>query len=206
MRRAGDEFGLSVAAELPFLIRLGVRFSRDLTTAEDLASETVVKALANRDKFEEGTNLRAWLAIILKNTWYSQARKNGREVHCPDGVAGLDSVAPDDQFSVVHFKDVQARMRLLPSRARKALLMVADGVSYEETAAILGTEVGTIKSRVNRARGFLEGMSADAEPAPAPAPSRDDEILRLHAQGLSIREISAALGIRRADVFIVVSA
>lgn len=135
-------------------------FARTLTNnhaqADDLVQETVVKALANLGRFQEGTNLNAWLFTILRNTYYSELRKRRREVEDPDDIhAGSRSVAPD-QIDALQLKEFRAALARLPDEQREALILVgASGFAYEEAAAICGVAVGTIKSRVNRARRRL---------------------------------------------------
>ena len=125
--------------------------------ADDLVQETVMRALANREKFQEGTNLHAWLVTILRNQFYSEGRKRRREVEDADGLhAGrLADIAA--QPGHLELEDFLRAMRLLPDEQREALILIgASGFSYEEAAEICGVPVGTVKSRVSRARARLE--------------------------------------------------
>ena len=127
--------------------------------ADDLVQETLLKAWQNIDKFEEGTNLRAWLFTILRNTYFSELRKKRREVEDADGkkTASL-SVAPAQQDHL-DMQDFHSALKLLPADQREALVLVgAAGMSYEEAAEVAQCAVGTIKSRVNRARNKLTEM------------------------------------------------
>lgn len=135
-----------------FAISLVGRIDR----ADDLVQETMTKAWAHRASFAKGTNLRAWLFTILRNDYYSLLRKRGREVEDGEGtIAGMVGVAPA-QHGHVDLLDMKAALAKLPADQREALLLVsASDLSYEEAAAICGVAVGTIKSRVNRARKAL---------------------------------------------------
>lgn len=128
----------------------------DPTRADDLVQDTLVKAWTNLASFEKGSNLKAWLFTILRNTYFSELRKRRREVEDADGaIAERVSVLPDQQIhmDVVDFKKA---FGVLSDDQKEVLLLVgAEGFSYEEAAEITGAAVGTVKSRVNRARSAL---------------------------------------------------
>lgn len=135
-------------------------FARSLThnpaNADDLVQETLLKALTNGDKFTAGTNLRAWLFTILRNSFYSSLRKTRNEVADASGelTAGL-SVHPA-QEGVIESKELRVALHALPAAQREALMLVGvAGLSYEDAAQICGCAIGTMKSRVNRARNKL---------------------------------------------------
>lgn len=135
-------------------------FARSLTQnvsdADDLVQETLLKAYANLDKFTPGTALRQWLFTIMRNTFYSGFRKWGREVTIsPDGVVDTGSAPPEQEWSVYGGEIAVALAALQPDQRQAILLVGAMGVSYEEAADICGVAVGTVKSRVNRARARL---------------------------------------------------
>jgi len=143
-------------------------FARSLNSnpdrADDLVQETLMKALKHIDKFEEGTNLRAWLFTILRNTYYSEVRKRAREVQDADGALAAQLVSREEQTGHLEMRDFLRVFAELPSSQREALILVgASGFSYEEAAEICGCAVGTIKSRINRARATLS-EKLDAEP------------------------------------------
>jgi RNA polymerase sigma-70 factor (ECF subfamily) len=121
--------------------------------ADDLVQETLLKAWSHLDSFQEGTNLRAWLFTILRNAFYSEMRKRRREVEdAGDKMAESLSVAPAQQGHV-DMQDLRTALDLLPPHQREAIVLVgAAGMSYEEAAEIAKCAVGTMKSRVNRAR------------------------------------------------------
>lgn len=143
-------------------------FARSLTNnqarADDLVQDTVVKAWSNIDKFTEGTNLRAWLFTILRNIYYSDLRKRKRETEDVDGVLAARLATQPSQLDSVELQDFRRAMASLNEEQREALILTgASGFSYDEAAAICGCAVGTIKSRVNRARVRLaESLAIDS--------------------------------------------
>jgi RNA polymerase sigma-70 factor (ECF subfamily) len=127
--------------------------------ADDLVQETIVKAWSNLDKFEEGTNLQAWLFTILRNHYYSEIRKRRREIEDVEGRYSATLATHPEQYGHLDMADFKAAMQKLPDDQREALILVgASGFSYEDAAAICGCAVGTIKSRVNRARSKLSAL------------------------------------------------
>lgn len=145
-----------VLALMPLLRAFGRSLTNNRNDADDLVQDTLLKALTNFDKFTEGTNLRAWLFTIMRNTFYSGMRKGRNEVADSDGtlVAALSVQAP--QEGVVAIKELAVALQRLAADQREALILVgAMGLSYEEAADICGCAIGTIKSRVNRARSKL---------------------------------------------------
>jgi RNA polymerase sigma-70 factor, ECF subfamily len=161
---------------VPALRAFAWSLSHNSADADDLVQETLIKAWANREKFEPGTNLRAWLFTILRNTYYTALAKKRREVADEDGkhAAALSS-APTQDWSVA-MRALQAALQRLPAEHREALVLVgAAGLTYEEAAEICGCALGTIKSRVNRARAkLMKIMDAEENDAcnwgPPPAP------------------------------------
>jgi RNA polymerase sigma-70 factor (ECF subfamily) len=152
-----------VVGMIPALRAFAWSLSHNGSDADDLVQDTLIKAWSNREKFEAGTNLRAWLFTILRNTYYTQILRRRREVRDEAGeYAGALKSAPTQEWSVaVH--SLQAALQQLPPEHREALILVgAAGLSYEEAAEICGCALGTIKSRVNRARTrLLKIMDAD---------------------------------------------
>ena len=124
--------------------------------ADDLVQETLYKAWNHLDSFKVGTNLKAWLFTILRNTYFSERRKRKREVEDADGNLAARLSSLPEQHGHMDMKDFQEALSQLPDDQREALILVgAAGFSYEEAAEISGCAVGTIKSRVNRARNRL---------------------------------------------------
>lgn len=146
-------------AEIPRLRAFAASICGSMHLADDLVQDTLVKAWANSDKFEPGTSLRAWLFTILRNTYYSLYRKRRHEVQDSDGVHSARLAARGSQESHLDLDDFRRALEKLPEEQREVLIMVgASGLSYEETAEICGVAIGTVKSRVNRARVRLAEM------------------------------------------------
>jgi RNA polymerase sigma-70 factor, ECF subfamily len=143
-------------AQLPTLRAFAYSLCNSFDRADDLVQETLLKAWQHIDRFEEGTNLRAWLFTILRNTYFSELRKKRREVEDADGKkTDALSVAPAQQGHL-DMQDFRMALSTLPADQREALVLVgAVGMSYEEAAGVAQCAVGTIKSRVNRARTKL---------------------------------------------------
>jgi len=141
---------------LPALRAFARSLTRNRTEADDLVQETLLKALSNIEKFDPGTNLRAWLFTILRNTFYTDTRKRRRENDGLSALAQQDSnMGPGQEWSVT-LSSLKTALEQLPADQREALVLVgAAGLSYEEAADVCGCALGTIKSRVNRARARL---------------------------------------------------
>jgi RNA polymerase sigma-70 factor (ECF subfamily) len=143
-------------AVIPNLRAFAVSLCGNLDRADDLVQETLVKAWSNLESFVEGTNLRAWLFTILRNIYYSEYRKRRREVADPDGAIAARLATAPAQDGHMDMLDFQAALQRLPADQREALILIgASGLSYEEAAGVCGCAVGTMKSRVNRARTRL---------------------------------------------------
>ena len=146
----------AILAAVPKLRAFAISLSGNVDRADDLVQETLMRALANIDSFQPGTNLQAWLFTILRNLFRSEYRKRKREVEDADGRHAESMVSPAEQEGQLEFKELRVALGKLPQDQREALILVgASGFSYEEAAAICGCAVGTIKSRVNRARTRL---------------------------------------------------
>ncbi len=164
MSGTNDRFLDQVTAMLPALRAFGRSLCGDMARADDLVQDTVLKAWTNREQFQSGSNLKAWLFTILRNCYYSELRHRKFEVEDPEGVCAAQvSVQPDHDLKL-HLRDLSNALQLLPPDQREALILVcATGLSYEETAEVCGCAVGTIKSRIARARDRLvELLGEDA--------------------------------------------
>jgi RNA polymerase sigma-70 factor (ECF subfamily) len=127
--------------------------------ADDLVQDTLVKAWAKMDRFELGTNLNAWLCTILRNHCYNEYWKRAREIEDGDGSYAGRLCSIPDQEARLDLEDFQKALMKLSADQREALLLIgAEGFSYEEAAGICGCAVGTVKSRVNRARTRLADL------------------------------------------------
>jgi RNA polymerase sigma-70 factor, ECF subfamily len=138
---------------IPNLRAFAVSLCGEVERADDLVQETLLKAWDHLESFEEGTNLRAWLFTILRNTYFSECRRMRREVADSDGSKLADLSVHPGQQGHLDMQDFRRALNKLPPDQREALILIgAAGFSYEEAASISGCAVGTIKSRVNRAR------------------------------------------------------
>ncbi len=153
----GDrEFRDDLIACIPPLRAFAISLTGKVDRADDLVQETLLKAWAHRESFEPGTKLKAWLFTILRNEFYTVFRKRKREVEDADSVIANNVGVRPEQDSHMDMTDMRLALVKLPVDQREALLLVsASDMSYEEAAVICGVAVGTIKSRVNRARARL---------------------------------------------------
>jgi RNA polymerase sigma-70 factor, ECF subfamily len=161
------EFADQLIAAIPGLRAFGVSLTAKADRADDLVQETMLKAWKHHDSFEPGTNMKAWLYTILRNEFYSQIRKRKREVEDADGVYASRVVVQGAQLSHLDMADMRTALAQLPDDQREAVILVgASGFSYQEASEICGVAVGTIKSRVSRARLRLTEILAlnPAEP------------------------------------------
>lgn len=151
-----DAFKTSLWAEVPRLRAFAISLSGHFDRADDLVQETLTKAWANADSFTEGTNLSAWLFTILRNAFITDIRKRRREVPDSDGGYAATLRTLPNQHGHMDLLDLRSALKTLNLEHREALLLVgASGMSYEEAAHICGCAVGTVKSRVHRARSRL---------------------------------------------------
>jgi RNA polymerase sigma-70 factor (ECF subfamily) len=140
-------------AAIPSLRAFAISLCGNVDHADDLVQETICRALTHVDSFQPGTNLRAWLFTILRNLFYSDYRKRRRQVEDVDGHHADRLHRPPDQDDKIQLREMLAALQRLQPDQREALILVgAAGCSYQEAAAISDCAVGTIKSRVNRAR------------------------------------------------------
>jgi RNA polymerase sigma-70 factor (ECF subfamily) len=163
-------FKREMLATLPSLRAFAVSLSGRHDKADDLVQDTVMKAWAKQDSFQMGTNIKAWLFTILRNEFYSQMRKRGREVQDSDGAFTERLSVHPSQYGVLDMADFKKALDGLPSDQREAIVLIgASGFSYEEAAEICKCAVGTMKSRVSRARTRLQevlGVSGEADYGP----------------------------------------
>lgn len=141
---------------LPALRAFAISLTRSHTRADDAVQETVLKALTHADQFEKGTNMRAWLFTILRNGYYSARRRKIRSLGFEDGQATERLAVKPDHDGALQFRDFLRVFQTLPEEQREALILIgATGFSYEKTAEVTGVPIGTVKSRINRARARL---------------------------------------------------
>ena len=149
----------SLLQSIPSMRAFAVSLTGNVDQADDLVQEAIVRGLTYIQQFQPGTNIEAWLFTILRNQFHTMYRKRRREVEDPDGhIAARLSVLPE-QDGYLAVQDLRAALSHLAVEQREALLLVAaQGFSYEEAADICGTRIGTIKSRVHRARAELADL------------------------------------------------
>ena len=162
-------------AAVPNLRAFAMSLSGNADRADDLVQGTLLRAIANINSFEPGTNMQAWLFTILRNLFRSEFRKRRREVEDADGSYADSLTSAPQQHGRLAFNELFAALAKLPLVQREALLLVgASGFSYDEAAAICGIAVGTIKSRANRARTRLAELlmpDSTGETVATPRPS-----------------------------------
>ena len=155
-RPAGGEPRDEIVAHLPALRAFALSLTRNASAADDLVQDTIVKAWTSFDRFTPGSNLRAWLFTILRNTFYSSRRRAGREVSDAQGVFAARLAEKPEHDGRLALRDFAVAFEKLNDEQREALILVgASGFSYEEAAEMCGVAVGTVKSRANRGRKRL---------------------------------------------------
>ena len=166
--KSAAAFCRDLTAALPGLRAFALSLVGDITRADDLVQETVLKAWAAQDRFVPGSNFMAWLCTILRNQFYSDCRKRKREVEDADGAMAAQLTTPAAQEHGSDLRVVWAHMAKLPPLQREALLLVgAKGLTYEAAAKVMGCQVGTVKSRVSRARTLLASSLGSEARQPA---------------------------------------
>ena len=165
-------FKRDLVALIPHLRAFARTLCGDAAAADDLAQDAVMKAWDARSSFQMGTNMKAWTFMILRNQFYSEKRRSWRQSQLDQEAAERTLVATDDPASPIALDEMRLALGMLPSEQREALILVgAGGFAYEEAADICGCAVGTVKSRVSRARralhGILEGGAYDRDGSPA---------------------------------------
>jgi len=149
---------------IPALRAYGRALCRNLVDADDLVQETLTKALANIEKFTPGTQLRAWLFTIMRNSFYTSRKVRAREITgSEECVSGIRTTPATQEWSV-RGREVMDAINRLPQHYREMIILVVMlGESYEDAARLCNCAVGTVKSRVNRARQLvIEDLGADA--------------------------------------------
>ena len=165
-------FRTELVALIPQLRAFARTLTGDPTAADDLAQDAMMKAWDARASYQMGTNMKAWTFMILRNQFYSEKRRSWRQSQLDQDAAERTLVAIDDPGAPVALDELRQGLNMLPAEQREALILVgAGGFAYEEAAEICGCAVGTVKSRVSRARRALHVILAngaydrDGEPA-----------------------------------------
>src|SRR3954469_5472917 len=153
------QFKKELVALIPHLRAFARTLAGDPTSADDLAQDAMMKAWDARNSYQMGTNMKAWTFMILRNQFYSEKRRSWRQTQLDQEAAERTLVAVDDPESPVALDELRLGLGMLPAEQREALILVgAGGFAYEEAADICGCAVGTVKSRVSRARRALQAI------------------------------------------------
>ncbi len=156
---AAPDFQRDLIALIPYMRAFARSLCGNPADADDLAQDAVAKAWKSRNSYQLGTNLKAWTFMILRNQFYSDKRRSWRSTPLDQEVAERTLVAHTNADDALELDDVRQALAMLPDAQREALIMVgAGGFSYEETAEVMGVAVGTVKSRVSRARADLQAI------------------------------------------------
>ena len=157
-----DSFERDLIGMIPHMRAFARTLCGNLAEAEDLAQEALAKAWQARGSFAPGTNLKAWTFMILRNQFYSDKRRSWRSTALDPEVAAETLVAADDPTAALELDELRRAMDMLPEEQREALILVgAAGLAYEEVSEITGVAIGTIKSRVSRARDRIALILAE---------------------------------------------
>ena len=164
-----------LVAAIPNMRAFAISLCGNRDRADDLVQEALVKAWNHLDSFEQGTNLKAWLFTILRNAYFSELRKTKREIADSEGQLAAKLSVPPEQQGHLDLLDLNRALSKLPPDQREALILVgAEGFSYEDAANISGCAVGTVKSRVNRARTRLNELMSTPPAHSGGAASRSE--------------------------------
>lgn len=154
------EFAGLLEAQLPRLRRYARALTRDPSRADDLIQDTLVRALAKQHLYQDGTNLRAWLFTLMHNQHVNNARRNVREDNSLDvDTVAAHLVAVTDPTASRQLRELDEAIGKLAMEQRQVILLIGlEGMSYEETAAILDVPIGTVRSRLSRGREALRRL------------------------------------------------
>lgn len=155
-----SDFHRRLEEQIPRLRRYARALTRDMSRADDLVQETLVRALAKQHLWQVGTNLRAWLFTLMHNQHVNDVRRSRRDAGALD-VSEMASVlvANTDPTASRQLRELERGLRQLPLEQREAILLVGlEGMRYDEAASVLGVPVGTIRSRLSRGRETLRRM------------------------------------------------
>jgi len=181
---ASVAFREGLIGEMPNLRAFAISLCGNVHQADDLVQEALLKAWTSAESFTPGTNLRAWLFTILRNTYYSLYRRRGREVQDSDGIYASRIATAAPQESALEMQEFRVALGKLSEEHREALILVgASGFSYEEAAEVCGVAVGTVKSRVNRARAKLSELLGITGPADIGSGGVSDSVVKRASGG-----------------------
>ena len=153
------DFKRELVALIPHLRAFARSLAGQAASGDDLAQFALMKAWNARDSYQMGTNMKAWTFMILRNQFFSERRRAWRQVQLDQEAAERTLVAVDDPSAALALDDLRLALAMLPPEQREALILIgAGGFAYEEAAEICNCAVGTVKSRVSRARRTLQSV------------------------------------------------
>ena len=185
---ADDAFKTELTGLIPQMRAFARSLCRDAVAADDLAQDALLKAWNNRSSYQAGTNMKAWTFMILRNQFYSDKRRSWRSTQLDPEVAERTLVAVSNPMASLELDEVRRALAKLPEDQREALILIgAGGLSYEEVSEICGCAIGTIKSRVSRARDRLAALLEDGA-------YDQDDMLPSNAMGNLIAQLDSLRG------------
>ena len=156
------DFNNMLLSNTEFLKPFALTLTRDNETAKDLLQETIYRALANKDKYSVGTNIKAWMYTIMRNIFINNYRRKAKQNTIFDSTPN-DFLLNNNQTAIaneaesnIHLKDIHQAIHNLPDIFRKPFLLYFHGYKYHEIAHALDEPLGTIKSRIHFARKLLK--------------------------------------------------
>lgn len=158
------EFNQMLSNNTEFLKPFAITLTRDNEQAKDLFQETLYRALANREKYNTGTNIKAWLYTIMRNIFINNYRRKAKQNTIFDStpneflIGNYQGTVANDAVANINIKEVQAAIHGLPDIFKNPFLLYFDGFKYHEIADMLGEPLGTIKSRIHFARKLLKAQ------------------------------------------------
>ena len=158
------EFNQMLLNNTEFLKPFAITLTRDSEAAKDLVQETMYRALANKDKYNVGTNIKAWLYTIMRNIFINNYRRKAKQSTIFDSTPNEfllnlnQGAVTNDAVAKINLKEVQEAIHNLPEIFRNPFLLYFDGFKYHEIADMLGEPLGTIKSRIHFARKLLKNQ------------------------------------------------
>lgn len=158
------EFNQMLLSNTEFLKPFAFTLTRDNETAKDLFQETLYRALANKDKYHVGTNIKAWLYTIMRNIFINNYRRNAKQNTILDSTPNeyllnlQQGAVANEAITGINMKEVQKAVHALPEIFRNPFLLYFDGFKYNEIADMLHEPLGTIKSRIHFARKLLKAQ------------------------------------------------
>lgn len=165
-----SDFKAALIEVTPHLRAFARSLCGDPVQADDLVQDALLKAWNARDSYAENTSFKAWTFTILRNSFYSEKRRSWRSTGLEPGVAEATLVASDDPDKGLELVALRNALEHLPQDQREAIILIgAGGMAYEEAAEIVGCAVGTIKSRVSRARKALAELLNSDDSIPSGA-------------------------------------